>query len=112
MATTAPDMQREGVADWIERVQERCHHGVASLAVALVDLDDFAGVNGAHGRDAGDRVLRAWERTLTSSLPAGAETARLGGDEYAVLLPGASAEALLILLEEIRAHFASHPVDG
>ncbi len=37
---------------------------------------------------------------------------RLGGDEYAVLLPGLSAESALVLMDEIREHFATHPVEG
>lgn len=84
----------------------------APVAVAITDLDDFAGVNDDLGLDAGDRVLAAWERTLTGSVPGDALVARIGGDEYAVALPGASAENALIILEEVRSHFASHPVEG
>lgn len=77
------------------------------LAVALADIDDFEGLNREQGREAGDAVLRAVERTLTSSLPASAVVGRLGGDEYAVALPRVTAEGALILMEEIRAHLAS-----
>ena len=58
------------------------------------------------------RALGAWERTLTGSLPSDAVVARISGDEWAVALPGATAESALIVLEEIRSHFASHRVDG
>ena len=77
------------------------------LAVALADIDDFEGLNRQQGREAGDAVLRAVERTLTSSLPTSAVVGRLGGDEYAVALPRVTAEGALILMEEIRAHLAS-----
>lgn len=77
------------------------------LAVALCDLDDFAGINERLGREAGDAVLRDWERTLTGSLPADATVVRVGGDEYAAALPDHSAESALIVLEEIRTHFGS-----
>jgi diguanylate cyclase (GGDEF)-like protein len=79
------------------------------LALALTDLDQFAEINRDLGREAGDSVLRAYERTLTRSVPAGAIVARIGGDEYGVALPGAGAESALILLEEIRAHFSTRP---
>ena len=78
------------------------------LAVALTDLDDFASINTSLGREAGDNVLRSWERTLQGSLPKEARVARIGGDEYAVALPDHTAESALILFEEIRAHFGSH----
>ena len=77
------------------------------LAVALCDLDRFADVNERLGRDVGDAVLRAWERTLKGSVPRDAVVARVGGDEYAAALPDHSAESALIVMEEIRKHFAS-----
>lgn len=77
------------------------------LAVAVCDLDDFAAVNKL-GREVGDKVLRAFERTFTGSLPTGAVIARIGGDEYCAALPDHSAESALILLDEISSHFGSH----
>lgn len=80
------------------------------LAVALCDLDDFGRINEGLGRDVGDAVLRDWERTLTGSLPPDALVTRVGGDEYAAALPDHSAESALIVLDEIRNHFAAqHP---
>jgi diguanylate cyclase (GGDEF)-like protein len=74
------------------------------VALALLDVDEFMELNDEQGREAGDAVLRAVERTLTASLPAEAVVGRVGGDEYAVALPRTSAESALILLEEVRAH--------
>lgn len=74
------------------------------LAAVLIDLDNFGPLNDALGRDAGDAVLQAFERTLAGSLPKDAIVARIGGDEYAVGLPATSAEAALIILDEIRTH--------
>jgi len=88
-------------------------HGVRPhLAVAVADLDHFAEVNDTHGFEAGDRVLVTFERTLAGSLPGDAVIARIGGDEYMIALPGASAESALIQLEEVRTHYAAHGVDG
>ena len=82
-----------------------------AVAVALADLDRFGELNETRGREAGDRVLEVWIRTLTGSLPKDAIVGRLGGDEFGIALPNASAENALILLEEVRAHLADHPVD-
>jgi PleD family two-component response regulator len=57
-------------------------------------------------------VLEVWIETLTGSLPKDAIVGRLGGDEFGVALPNASAENALILLEEVRAHLAERPVEG
>lgn len=84
----------------------------AAVAVALTDLDRFRELNEKHGREAGERVLEVWIKTLMASLPKDAIVGRLGGDEFGIALPNASAENALILLEEVRSHLADHPVDG
>jgi diguanylate cyclase len=86
--------------------------GGGAVAVALTDLDRFGELNEQLGREAGDRVLEVWVETLTRSLPKDAIVGRLGGDEFGVALPNASAENALILLEEVRTHLTAHPVAG
>lgn len=88
-------------------LEKGLHHGNAVMAVAVTDLDDFATINDRHGQDAGDDVLVAWETTLDRNLPPDAQVIRVGGDEYVLALPGLSAENALILLDEMRSHFAS-----
>ncbi len=83
-----------------------------AVAVALTDLDRFGHLNETQGSAAGDKVLQVWVDTLTASLPKDAIIGRLGGDEFGIALPGASAENALILLDEVRSHLAEHPVDG
>jgi diguanylate cyclase (GGDEF)-like protein len=82
------------------------------FALALADLDAFKELNDIHGQKVGDDVLRAFERTLTGSLPDGALVSRISGDEYAVALAATGAETALILLEEIRSHFSGKPPVG
>src|SRR5205823_9314024 len=97
---------------FLARLGKVLHGGNAPVAVALADLDDFASINSRHGHDAGDAVLSAWERVLESNVPTGSDVVRLGGDEYAIILPALSAENALILVDEIRGHFAAHAVAG
>jgi diguanylate cyclase len=99
-------------AGFLADLDGQLHHGNAPLAVALTDLDDFAAINHHYGRDAGDGVLVAWDRVLTANLPTGGSIARLGGDEFVVVLPGTSAENAVVLMEEVRGHFAAMTVDG
>ena len=73
------------------------------MALALVDLDHFKDVNDTLGHDAGDRLLvavaRGWERVLRS----GCHLARIGGDEFALLLPDTGPSEAEALVERLRA---------
>ena len=98
------------IDDLVAKIDSHVDGG--AVAVVLTDLDHFRELNDTRGREAGDRVLEVWIETLTRSLPADSIVGRLGGDEFGIAIRQASAENALILLEEIRAHLAAHPVDG
>jgi diguanylate cyclase (GGDEF)-like protein len=72
------------------------------LAVALVDVDNFKAVNDAGGHAVGDEVLRGVARVLGEHLRTEDVLARVGGDEFAVLLPEATATAATAALERAR----------
>jgi diguanylate cyclase (GGDEF)-like protein len=62
--------------------------------LVLIDVDDFKGINDAHGHPAGDEVLVQLAGVLTRNSRATDIVSRLGGDEIALLLPGLSVIAL------------------
>ncbi|MFC4427783.1 GGDEF domain-containing protein [Deinococcus navajonensis] len=82
--------------------------GNAPLTLAVLDLDHFKTLNDTLGHSEGDRVLRGVERLLSGSLPTGSLIGRIGGDEYAVILPETAAETALILFDEVIKHFHIH----
>ncbi|WP_102125536.1 GGDEF domain-containing protein [Deinococcus planocerae] len=82
--------------------------GGAPVTLAVLDLDHFKTLNDTLGRAEGDRALRSLERLLSGSLPTGSIVGRLGGDEYAALLPETTPETALILLDEVIRHFHIH----
>jgi diguanylate cyclase (GGDEF)-like protein/PAS domain S-box-containing protein len=80
-------------ADRLAHALERRADRMEPQAVLFVDLDDFKMVNDSLGHGAGDRVLAEIGSRIGSLLRAGDTVARVGGDEFAVLLEGAGLEA-------------------
>ena len=72
------------------------------VSVVLIDVDHFKAVNDRSGHAAGDALLRALADLLRDRVRAGDLAARIGGDELAVLLPGASLERAVRLAEDLR----------
>jgi diguanylate cyclase (GGDEF)-like protein len=65
-------------------------HGVhKQLAVIYMDLDGFKAINDEHGHATGDALLKRVAQLLQVHLPTSSTIARIGGDEFIVLLPGA-----------------------
>jgi diguanylate cyclase (GGDEF)-like protein len=60
-------------------------HGEANIAIGFCDLDDFKSVNDRFGHAAGDDLLVEVSARIRSSLRAGDEIARMGGDEFTIL---------------------------
>ncbi len=71
--------------------------------VLLVDLDDFKRVNDGYGYDVGDRMLQEVARALEETVRRTDHVARIGGDEFLVLMPDSKLAAGLRLAERIRA---------
>ncbi len=75
--------------------------------VLLVDLDRFKSVNDAHGHAVGDQVLRSVSAVLAGVARHGDDVVRLGGEEFLVVLHGASLDSGLRVAERARAAIAA-----
>jgi diguanylate cyclase (GGDEF)-like protein len=75
-----------------EALARRCA-SVAPFALVLADMDDLKHINDAHGHAEGNRAIRRVGEFLAATVPPGTDVARVGGDEFALLIDGASEEA-------------------
>src|SRR3989442_12091358 len=73
-----------------------------AFTLALVDLDLFKGINEEVGHRGGDQVLRFFSQFVRVNLRQEDIVCRIGGDEFAIILPDTSAENAAIFFERIR----------
>ncbi len=71
-------------------------------ALLIADLDHFKAINDTHGHAAGDAIIAAFGAHIRKLAPADTIAGRIGGEEFALLLPGAGIEAARSLAEAIR----------
>lgn len=93
-----------------ERLLRRVLHSGQPVAVLALDLDRFKTINDTFGHQAGDRVLIAFSEAATASLRPGDLFGRIGGEEFACILPNASREGAALVGERIRKRFAATTV--
>ncbi len=75
-------------ADRLEQAVIRAERSRTSVALMLVDIDDFKLVNDSFGHEAGDKLIKAVGQLISRSLRRADTIARLGGDEFAVIIEG------------------------
>ncbi len=71
-----------------ERSMRRLSLSPEAVSLLYIDLDRFKAINDTHGHLAGDELLRIVARRIANRVPAASLPARIGGDEFAVVLPG------------------------
>jgi diguanylate cyclase (GGDEF)-like protein len=85
---------------------ERSHRGGTPLSLAILDVDDFKSVNDRYGHPCGDRLLMALAGAILGAKRGYDLAARIGGEEFALVLPGSGlvqAERFLErLLDDVR----------
>jgi diguanylate cyclase (GGDEF)-like protein len=88
----------------------RAHRFAHQLAVVLLDLDRFKEINDSFGHAAGDVMLRAVSRLLTSLARQGDTVARWGGEEFVVILPETDLAGARRFAERLRRTIEAHSV--
>ena len=75
----------------------------APFTIAIIDLDHFKAYNDTHGHPAGDRLLREVAAAWRNALRSGDILARLGGEEFGLLMPGGDVPSANEVIERLRA---------
>ena len=93
-----------------EREISRCTREKTGIALAIFDIDHFKNVNDTYGHLVGDQVLRRVADTLRASLRGHDVLGRYGGEEFALLMPGADTAAALAGTERARLAVGERPI--
>ena len=80
------------------------------VSLVLTDLDRFKAINDTYGHACGDRVIESFAAFLRDAGAAGHLAGRIGGEEFAVLLPGANMAAARLFAEGTRSAFGALPI--
>ncbi len=89
---------------------QRVKNGQGQLAIIMLDIDHFKHVNDQYGHKAGDEVLIAVAASIKQSLRPGDVPGRYGGDEFIILVNGASSDQSFKIAERIRRAVAQHTI--
>jgi diguanylate cyclase (GGDEF)-like protein len=100
--------------DFYERAQQevaRAKRSGKAFSLMLLDVDFFKKINDQYGHAGGDEVLRRLSRVLSDMLREVDTPARLGGEEFVVLMPETPLEGARLVAERVRAGMEETVVD-
>lgn len=84
--------------------------GAAPFSLVMIDIDDFKSINDSFGHAGGDEVLRVLGKELRAGFRASDLVARIGGEEFAVILPGATLDDAYQAAEKLRVRINETPI--
>ncbi|AMX95739.1 MULTISPECIES: GGDEF domain-containing protein [Mesorhizobium] len=105
-------LNRRGFEERGMLLLRHCASARFPVALVLADLDHFKALNDVHGHGAGDRVIADFAAKLRSAAGARGVAGRIGGEEFAVLLPLSDLAAARLFAEAVRTVYSAGHVDG
>lgn len=115
LATTDPltgILNRRGFDQMSEQLIPTVGHREIVAMFILADIDRFKRINDQYGHEAGDQVLIAFARAIESELRPSDLFGRTGGEEFAILLIGATIEFSMLVVEQLRSALKQVAVDA
>lgn len=105
-------LNRLGFEQQLAREIARASRAASDIALIAVDIDDFKRVNDTFGHLTGDAVIEETGALLRAEVRAGDSVARVGGDEFVILLPDTGLDGALVLATRLRDVYSSRSVGG
>ncbi|WP_339418480.1 MULTISPECIES: GGDEF domain-containing protein [unclassified Pseudomonas] len=108
-------MNRRAFFEHAQRLHEQCLHNQQPLCALMMDMDHFKEINDTYGHQTGDQVLRQIGGVISASFREADVYGRVGGEEFAVLLPNTSLETARGIAEQLIKAISSldsEPVQG
>ncbi|WP_076070258.1 sensor domain-containing diguanylate cyclase [Sphingomonas montana] len=103
-------LTRRGFIAQAEREIARCRRYDRPSSLVMLDVDHFKSVNDTHGHAIGDHVLRQIAEIAEMMLRSSDMFGRLGGEEFALLLPETTGPDAVVVAERLREAIAAHPM--
>jgi diguanylate cyclase (GGDEF)-like protein len=104
-------LNRRGLTEALDRETARARRSGATVSLALLDLDNFKGLNDSLGHAGGDAALVGVAEVLRRGLRAGDVAGRWGGDEFGVLFVDLTSEVAYDVVDRLRSTL-THPSSG
>lgn len=101
---------RRAFDEELTREVSRATRSGGPVSLVVLDVDRFKAVNDGHGHGAGDAVLRGIGARLAAAVRSGDFVARIGGEEFALLLHGTELAGAIELAERVRVAVAASPI--
>lgn len=99
-------LNRRAFVSGAERELTGARRKKQSLCLLMADIDHFKQVNDTYGHPAGDLVIKHFAAVCEANLRTGDSVGRMGGEEFAILMPGASLPGAQLAAERIRERFS------
>ena len=105
-------LNRRGFNARANQLLDECEASSLPISLVVADLDRFKALNDQHGHAAGDRVIANFAARLREAAEDQAVAGRLGGEEFAVLLPTVDAASARLFAEGVRTQLSTSAIDG
>jgi two-component system cell cycle response regulator len=93
----------------LQKLLQKNMQSKKAMAVLMMDIDHFKSINDTHGHAVGDEILKVFAKRVQDSLRSFDLVARLGGEEFVVILPDISPDMAYFIAERLRKMIADDP---
>ena len=104
-------LNRRGFEAYLDECMRNAAETGLPVSLVIGDLDRFKAVNDTYGHAAGDRVIVAFSRLLKDCITDPRSAARIGGEEFAILLAGSDLRTARLFAENVRSAFALQEIE-